>query len=387
MIYAYPDLHPEDRAVLELIRNQRDLLRFQVSQNPGRWGGFLRRNTFARALQGSNSIEGINADLSDAVAIVDDERPETMEEETLRALQGYRNAMTYVLRVHGDPHAEINAQFIRSLHFMMLSYDLTKLPGQWRPGSIYVVREATGETVYEGPDAELIPGFIDDLVAQVNAKGAVDSTVTAAMAHLNLTMIHPFKDGNGRMARALQTLVLAREGIFSPVFCSIEEWLGRNTEGYYALLAEIGEGKWNPARDALEWVRFCLTAHYQQAATLIRRNTEFSRMWSEVARFRTAHNLPERMDIALMDAAFGYRVRNNRYRQENEISDVVASRDFKRLCEVGLLVPVGEKRGRYYKASDTLKGMRTMTRDRPRPANPYTLVRAKGEGSQLALAL
>ena len=38
----------------------------------------------------------------------------------------------------------------------------------------------------------------------------------AAMGHLNLVMIHPFSDGNGRMARALQTLVLAREGILAP---------------------------------------------------------------------------------------------------------------------------------------------------------------------------
>ena len=42
------------------------------------------RNTFARALQGSNSIEGINASLADAVAIVDEERPETLKEETSR---------------------------------------------------------------------------------------------------------------------------------------------------------------------------------------------------------------------------------------------------------------------------------------------------------------
>ncbi len=62
------------------------------------------------------------------------------------------------------------------------------------------------------------------------------------MAHLNLTMIHPFKDGNGRMARALQTLVLSREGIVSPVFSSIEEWLGKNTLPYYNILAETGEG-------------------------------------------------------------------------------------------------------------------------------------------------
>ena len=89
------------------------------------------------------------------------------------------------------------------------------------------------------------------------------------MAHLNLAMIHPFKDGNGRMARVLQTLVLARERAGRPEFSSIEEYLGRNTDAYYAILQQVGQGRWNPHRDALPWVRFCLIAHYRQAATLL----------------------------------------------------------------------------------------------------------------------
>src|ERR1700693_4679452 len=131
MIHRHPNLQQEDREVLDMIRQLRRDLRHQVAVNPIRWTGFLRRNTFARNLQGSNSIEGINADLSEAIAIVDQEKPETLEEETEKALTCYRTAMTYVLRLHEDPHAQINAQLIRSLHFMMLNYDMTKLPGQW----------------------------------------------------------------------------------------------------------------------------------------------------------------------------------------------------------------------------------------------------------------
>ena len=275
MIHAYPDIAAEDREVLDLIGNLRMELRYQVSTNPVRWTGFLRRTTFARALQGSHSIEGINANMAEAVAIVDEERPETLEEETIRALQGYRSAMTYILRLHDDPYLEINAQLIRSLHFMMLSYDMTKLPGQWRNGPIYVVHEQSNETVYEGPDSEAVPGLVDELVEQTNSlKDVESSTVLAAMVHLNLAMIHPFKDGNGRMARALQTLVLARNGLVNPVFCSIEEWLGRNTDVYYRILAETGKGSWSPQNDALPWVRFCLVAHYQQADTLKKRNIQ-----------------------------------------------------------------------------------------------------------------
>src|SRR5579872_1892927 len=264
MIYDYPRLEPVDQEVLNLIREQRKLLKYQVGQTPLRWQGFLRKNTFARALRGSNSIEGINANLQEAFAIIDDERPETLEEETIRALQGYRAATTYIIRVHDDPHTEINAQFIRSLHYMMLNYDMTKLPGQWRPGTVYVVDEPSNETVYEAPDPELVPALIDELVAQIKSSAQVESgTILGAMAHLNLAMIHPFKDGNGRMARALQTLVISQNGISSPTFCSIEEWLGRNTPAYYEILKQVGEGSWQPKNSALPWVRFCLRAHYQ----------------------------------------------------------------------------------------------------------------------------
>jgi len=365
-----------------MIEEQRAELRHHLAQNPHRWAGFLRRNTFARALQGSNSIEGYNATLDEAAAIVDDERPETVEEETVKALTGYRNAMTYILQLHNDPHFDLNAQFIRSLHFMMISYDLTKLPGQWRHGPIYVVNEPSKEVVYEGPDYTHVPALVEELVTQLNDGPAIDPLVKGAMAHLNLTMIHPFKDGNGRMARALQTMIIARDGILTPEFSSIEEWLGRNTKEYYAILAQVGQGKWNPPHDALPWVRFCLKAHYQQAATLIRRNNVIGQAWQKATSLIVQHKLPQRMELALVDAIFGFRVRNTRYRTENDISDVVASRDLKKLCDVNLLEPVGDKRGRYYMAANPLKTIRAdITRNRQKIADPYDIVAAGGQMS------
>jgi Fic family protein len=384
MIFEYPKLASEDQDVLGMIRQLRRDLRHQVAVNPVRWTGFLRRNTFARALQGSNSIEGINADLAEAVAIVDEEKPETLEQETERALTCYRTAMTYVLRLHDDPHAQINAQLIRSLHFMMLNYDMTTLPGQWRPGAIRVVHEPSGKTVYDGPDAEKVPGLIDELVEQIKGDEKVDSsTVLAAMAHLNLAMIHPFRDGNGRMSRALQTLVLTGNDVVSPVFCSIEEWLGRNTDAYYAILGEVGQGSWHPENNSLPWVRFCLVAHYQQAATLMKRNAVIGRMWSEMEKIRKANGLPERTEGVMMDAAFNYNVRNARYRQDNEISDVVASRDLKRMSDLGLLMPVGEKRGRYYIAAEPLKKVHDRCADTTRAPNPYDVVKGRTGDAQL----
>jgi Fic family protein len=65
-----------------------------------------------------------------------------------------------------------------------------------------------------------------DLLAQGLNTERSEPMVDVAMMHLNLVMIHPFRDGNGRVARALQTLVTARGQVLEPTFSSIEEWLG-----------------------------------------------------------------------------------------------------------------------------------------------------------------
>lgn len=156
---------------------------------------------------------------------------------------------------------------------------------------------------------------------------------------------------------------------------------------YYSILGETGQGHWNPKRSALPWVRFCLIAHYQQASTLLKRNDEIGRVWEKIERLRVEHDLPERAEIAMMDAAFGYKVRNQRYREEHEISDVVASRDLKKISDAGLIQPVGEKRGRYYVAAKPLLAIRDLAAGKSRVANPYDLIMGKAKADQLDLPI
>jgi Fic family protein len=189
MIFSTPQLGSQEQEVLGMIQEQRQMLRHYVNSNPHRWTGFLRRNTFARAIQGSNSIEGYHATYDDAVAVIENEEPMDADRETWLAITGYRNAMTYIVRLAEDPYFEFHAQLLRSLHFMMISFDLSKLPGQWRPGYIAVVKQDTGETVYEGPDATLVPALIDELIQKRREDSDAPTIVKAAMAHLNLTMI------------------------------------------------------------------------------------------------------------------------------------------------------------------------------------------------------
>lgn len=371
MLFRTPDLDPQEEDVLHRVDELKRILGHAVSDQPRRWYGLLRRTTFARAVKGSNSIEGYDVSLDDAIAAAEGEEPLDAKTEAWANVRGYQLAMTYVLQLAGDPHFRYSADLLRSLHFMMLQHTLAKNPGRWRPGPIFVYDDEREERVYVGPDAEQVPGLVDELLGFLNGNPGMPGVVKAAMAHLNLVMIHPFSDGNGRMARCLQTLVLARSGVLAAPFSSIEEYLGRNTRTYYDVLAAVGGGSWQPERDARPWIRFCLTAHYRQASTLLLRTREIGRLWDALEEEIARRGLPERMLLAMADAAVGLRVRNATYRPIADITEGLASKDLKTLVAQGLLVPQGEKRGRFYVASDELKAIRAKTRETRRVEDPF----------------
>ncbi|MGH3719324.1 MAG: hypothetical protein ACRDRI_10910 [Pseudonocardiaceae bacterium] len=101
--------------MLGLIEELKARLRHQLHE-PRRWAGSLRRVSLARAIQGSNSIEGYEAGLDDAVDVAAGEEPLDADEETSLALRGYRDVMTYVLQMAEDEGGYCySSQLLKSL--------------------------------------------------------------------------------------------------------------------------------------------------------------------------------------------------------------------------------------------------------------------------------
>jgi Fic family protein len=354
VLFNVPPILPDEMEVLQKINAMRQTLKYAIS-SPGRWFGVLRRATLARNIRHSNSIEGINVTKDDALAAVENDEPLTAERGTWQATVGYRNAMTYVLQLANDPHFCYSEGLIRSLHFMMIQHELPKNPGRYRPGAIFVRDEKKQQNVYEGPDAAIVAGLMRELVDSLNATTGVPALVRAAIGHLNLVMIHPFSDGNGRMARCLQTLILAREQIIEPTFCSIEEYLGRFTQEYYDVLGEVGKGAFHPENDCRLWIRFNLVAHYRQASWLLQRSRMTQRVWDELEILIRKRGINDRALPTVADAAFGYKIRRSHYINATGVSEQVASRDLKILVDHGLLTGEGETRGRTYEGSTLIR--------------------------------
>ncbi|HEY6349706.1 MAG TPA: Fic family protein [Candidatus Angelobacter sp.] len=372
MIFKAPEPGKSEHTVIERVLEIRKQMRFMLA-TPRRWSGQMRRLTLARNIRGSNSIEGYKASVEDAIAVVEGEEPLDTNNETRMALIGYRNAMTYVLELSKDLNFKFHEGYIRSLHYMMLAHDLNKHPGNWRPGSIFVRDEQKNEIVYEGPDREHVEGLMEELVGDLNAPSDIPEIIRAAMAHLNLVMIHPFSDGNGRMARCVQTLFLARQGILEPEFCSVEEHLGKIQQEYYDILAKVGAGSYHPERDARPWIRFMLKAHFIQASRVVWRMNMMSRIWEEMELEMGKRQLPERMIFALVDACLNIKVRNASYRTIAQISENLASRDLQTLVKEKLLLATGENRGRLYSASPELLTIRAKFFERFKAEDPFSI--------------
>lgn len=377
MLYAFPDTDLEDASVIaELTEMRNDLA--QHLRVPRRWTGSLRRTSLARAIRGSNSIEGIHVDLDDADAALDDEEPLSADQRTFAEIRGYRQALGYVLAMSTDPHFTLDTSAVRSMHYMMLSHDLGKSPGRYRQGEIYVTDDQTERIVYTGPPADDVADLVEHLTGSITAHRHHDPVVQAAMAHINLVMIHPFRDGNGRMARALQTLVLATAGIAEPEFASIEEWLGANTDDYYRVLAVTGRGAWHPENDAHLWVKFNLRAHHLQAQTVRDRLARTVRAYELLdGEVNPDGTLPDRSIDALYTALLGYRIRRSTYVTRSGVDERTASRDLRALTDLGYLRAVGETKGRHYVRGPALDAVGEALGPRRQLVDPYPWLRAR----------
>ncbi len=386
MVFQAPPLDDEEIAVLARIGELNASLRLRL-QEVRRWSASSTRIQFARAIQGSGAIDGMNVLLDDTTAIDLGELPIDADDETRLALKGYGDALSYVSQLSSDVDFTYSGQLLRVLHFIMGSYDVKSRPGRWRVGPASLPSIENVETHYAGPDAGDVPALMDEFVVSLQTSDGSPALVRAAIAHLNLVMIQPFESRNGRMGRCLHTLVLARQGVLSPTFGSVEEYLGRNTQAYVDVLANVASGSYQPERDTRPWVRFMLTTHLRQAQTIKRRMGEHELIWNRLEKLAASRGLSDRSMVALFDASLGLRVRSSTYRAAldetslEEITEATASRDLRQLAEVGLLEAVGEKRGRHYRATSDVEAVRqaiTSTRNKKEKSDPFAK-REKGD--------
>jgi Fic family protein len=354
MLYPTPSLSPDDGRVLSEVDRMREALRHQVRATPSKWTTGLRKFLTADAVAASNSIEGFKVATVDVEDLLEGERDVEVSEENREETLAYQQMMTYIQTLHDVEDFSYSKGLFNALHWMLQGHrhSIRKPAGQWRRGPVYVT-DARDPSIaaYTAPDAKGVPALMQELADWLNAEDGTHLLVRAAMAHLHLVSIHPWADGNGRMSRSLQTLMIAREGVLAPEFSSVEAWLGRpgNTWEYYRQLTDRGS-EYLPDQDVSSWIRFNLTAYHQQAQTVQGRLDRSGRVWGALSEFAESTGLDERAVTALHDVAMAGRVRRSRYEHAEGLSLQQAQRDLRDLVTAQILEPVGRTRARYYTA-------------------------------------
>lgn len=352
MVYSTPPTSAPLRQSLGELDGLRERLSRATGQ-PSLWMGTLRRSALAGAVESSTAIEGFVVPHADALALVTGQSPAGPTDENRLAVACYARAMDRIGAMADDPGFRWVDRVILDLHFDACQFQRDKRPGRWRTGPIGVTG-SDGQLVYRGPEGDRVPSLMAE-VADWLQDGDLDAhvVVRAAMAHLNVVRVHPFEDGNGRISRIVQSLVLALEGEVTPEFASIEEHLREHTPDYYAALQSTGE-TYSPENDATEWVEFCVGAHLAQAQRRLAQIEAAGQRWTALEALAERRAWPDRMVVALEQALIGGTDRAS-YSNEAGVSTATATNDFRLLSESGWIQRAGRGPATRYEATEQLR--------------------------------
>jgi Fic family protein len=212
--------------------------------------------------------------------------------------------------------------------------------GAWRTeesGPMQVVSGPIGrERVhYEAPKAALLADEMQAFIGWFNGTQDIDPVLKAAIAHLWFVTIHPFEDGNGRIARAIADMPLARSENSSQRFYSMSAQIRQQRESYYNILETTQKGDLN-ITEWLEWFLDCLDRAFDRADTILASVLRKARFWKKHA--NKSFNDRQRTMIARLFEGFEGKLNTSKWAKLTKSSQDTALRDIDDLVEKGVLV-------------------------------------------------
>jgi Fic family protein len=217
--------------------------------------------------------------------------------------------------------------------------------GVWRDdgdGPMQVVSGPLGrERVhFQAPAAARLTAEMAEFLGWFNGEEAIDLVLKAGVAHFRFVTIHPFDDGNGRIARAIADLCLARSEAGAQRFYSMSAQIREENEEYYKILEETQSG----GTDITLWLRWfleCLGRAIDGAGALLGTVLAKSRFWERVGR-ESALNNRQRTVLNLMLDGFEGKLTTTKWAKLTKASQDTAHRDILDLVERGILARSGE---------------------------------------------
>lgn len=319
---------------------------------PRTWAGRLRRELEAEAVAASTSMEGVPVTVDEVRRILAGESLHDVSPQDRGLVEGYRQAMEFVLRRADDGAFRWTRELIVGLHDRVLGGRHGEGAGRLRTDKpAFIVNRKTGKQVFLPPGGEMIPTLVDEACSQM--EDHPHPAIASGWIHVALAAIHPFRDGNGRAARVCASLALYRGEFKRPEFTSLEEWWGRHLDGYYAAFECLGD-KFNASADVTPFLRAHLEAQLHQVRSLDNREKVERQIWVTLEETAEDANLDRRVANALWDAFFERDVTSGYYRPLTDVSPATATKDLGAAVSAGLLQAKGLRRGRRYLPTERL---------------------------------
>jgi Fic family protein len=203
----------------------------------------LRRANRIKSIHSSLAIENNSLTLEQVTDVINGIHVFAPPEEICEVKNAFR-AYERVLRL--NPY---NSDDLEVAQGIMMK-DLVGMPGQFRNGNVGVIRG--DEVIHIAPPADMVSGLIADLLLWVK-KAKVHPLIKSCIFHYEFEFIHPFPDGNGRMGRMWQTLLLYKwKEVFA--WLPVETMIKENQQGYYKAITNS-----NNNDDSTEFIEFMLT--------------------------------------------------------------------------------------------------------------------------------
>jgi len=201
----------------------------------------LRRQALIRMTHSSTAIEGNILNLDQVEALLKGEKVDAPLRE-IYEVKNYLKTIKYIEKIVKDKKL-ITEKVILKIHQLVTAQTLSKeQSGKYRLGQVYVVRRQSrkaDQIIYTGPNSIKVPSLTRNLIdwLQESEKENIHPIIVAGVVHREIAAIHPFSDGNGRVARALATLILyQRDYDFRKLF-ALEDYYNRNRQKYYQAIS------------------------------------------------------------------------------------------------------------------------------------------------------
>ena len=265
-------------------------------------------------------------------------------ERTDHYTEGVVNALMQATQAFAEPLTD-ERMFAWHAAFFPLGYsDGYKITvANWRVGDapMQVVSGPMGKqrVHFEAPPSDVVPAMMKQFIHWVNTDDATDPIIRAAIAHLWFVTIHPFDDGNGRMARTITELMLARADGCSQRFYSLSAEIHRQRKAYYDALEQAQKG----TIDITPWLLWFV----ETLRNAIRYSLQTTERVLQKARFWEQHrdmeiNERQRKVINRLWDGFDGKLTTQKYAKMYHCSADTALRDIQALIAQNILCKTGE---------------------------------------------